>query len=49
MPLQIQVVVYLKGYNGEKCPKYVTKNSLLYKNYLKGKSDKIRNVPLKYK
>ena len=49
MALQIQTTVYLKGYNGLKCPKYVVKGTLLYKNYLKGKSDKKNGIELKYK
>ena len=35
--LQIQGTVFNRGLEGKSCPKYVPKNSILYKDYLKGK------------
>lgn len=43
MALQIQSVVYKRGLEGKSCPKYVTKGSLLYKNYEQGVKQRKKN------
>ena len=49
MGLQIQPVVYMRGYKGLPCPKYVIKGSLLHKDYIKGKRDAGNGIKLIFK
>ncbi len=44
--LQANVVQYMWGYEGKPISAWVKRNSIQYKAYMRGKSDKKKNLPI---